>query len=244
MALQAVAYPFIHGPGFRCPLLLGNAYVIRTDRRSRKRASSNVVRSSLKPTSMRTKLNYLTYALIAAATVTACKKDDDDPVTPAPPPVNEEEVITTVRLHFHSANDVEHKHFEFSDPDGAGGAAPVISADTLSADSIYHVHMEILDESGSTVEDITAEIEEEGDVHQFFFQVSGANATVVYGDVDANGLPIGLETQWTIGAASNGSVMVTLRHEPDKTASGVSTGDITNAGGETDIEVTFPVVIE
>jgi hypothetical protein len=39
-------------------------------------------------------------------------------------------------------------------------------------------------------------------------------------------------------------VVVTLRHEPDKGAAGVSGGDITNAGGDTDIEVTFPVVIE
>ncbi|MCB0763865.1 MAG: type 1 periplasmic binding fold superfamily protein, partial [Flavobacteriales bacterium] len=65
-----------------------------------------------------------------------------------------------------------------------------------------------------------------------------------YDDMDANMLPIGLESMWTIGAASNGTVIVTLRHEPDKTATGVSSGDITNAGGETDIEVTFPLVIE
>ena len=49
---------------------------------------------------------------------------------------------------------------------------------------------------------------------------------------------------WTVGAASNGTVVVTLRHQPDKTASGVSSGDITYAGGETDIEVSFPLVIE
>ena len=35
-----------------------------------------------------------------------------------------------------------------------------------------------------------------------------------------------------------------LRHEPDKSAAGVSSGDITNAGGETDIEVSFNVIIE
>jgi len=37
---------------------------------------------------------------------------------------------------------------------------------------------------------------------------------------------------------------VTLRHQPDKGAIGVSDGDITNAGGETDIEVLFDVIIE
>ena len=193
---------------------------------------------------MKTRMKYLTYALIATATITACKKDDDDPVTPTTPPVNEEELITTLRLHFHSAGGAEHKMFVFTDLDGDGGNAPVIMADTLSHDSIYHMEIEVLNESESPAENITEEIEEESDVHQFFFQVSGANATVIYDDMDANMLPIGLKSMWTIGAASNGTVIVTLRHEPDKTATGVSSGDITNAGGETDIEVTFPLVIE
>lgn len=193
---------------------------------------------------MEKRLKYLTYALIAAATITACKKDEeDDPITP-PPPANEEELVTTLRLHFHSAGGVEHKHFVFRDLDGDGGNSPVIMADTLSRDSIYHVGIEVLNESESPAEDITEEIMDEGDVHQFFFQVSGANATVAYGDVDVNGLPIGLESMWTIGMASNGTVTVTLRHEPDKTGAGVSSGDITNAGGETDLEVSFPLVIE
>ncbi|HMZ49884.1 MAG TPA: type 1 periplasmic binding fold superfamily protein, partial [Flavobacteriales bacterium] len=156
----------------------------------------------------------------------------------------EEELITTLRLHFHSVGGAEHKHMEFTDLDGSGGNAPVIHGDTLSADSVYHVHVEVLNESGSPAEDITQEIEAESDVHQFFYQVSGASATVAYDDADANGHPIGLETVWTVGAASNGTVVVTLRHQPDKTASGVSSGDITYAGGETDIEVSFPLVIE
>jgi len=198
-----------------------------------------------KPDTMKTRLKYLTYALIATATITACVGADKDPVTPSTPaPLNEEELITTLQLHIHSANDVEHKHFIFRDVDGAGGNAPVITADTLSHDSIYHVEVVVLNESASPAEDITAEINAESDVHQFFYQVSGANATVTYADADANGNPIGLETDWTIGAASNGTLVVTLRHQPDKTAAGVSSGDITNAGGETDIEVTFPFVVE
>jgi len=39
-------------------------------------------------------------------------------------------------------------------------------------------------------------------------------------------------------------VTITLRHEPAKDATGVSDGDITNAGGETDISVNFPVEIQ
>ena len=192
---------------------------------------------------MKIDLKYMTVVLIAGVAITGCKKDDEDPITP-PPPANEEELITTLRLHFHSANDVEHLVFEFTDPDGAGGNAPVIEADTLSADSIYTVEIEVLDESGAVAEEIGAEIIAEDEDHQFFYQVNGANATVAYNDLDGNGNPIGLTTTWVIGTASNGSIVVTLVHEPDKGAAGVATGDITNAGGETDIEVTFPLVIE
>jgi hypothetical protein len=40
------------------------------------------------------------------------------------------------------------------------------------------------------------------------------------------------------------TIRVTLIHEPMKSAAGVSSGDITNAGGETDIEVGLPVVVQ
>lgn len=190
------------------------------------------------------KLNCTIAALLILSMTTGCKKDgDDDPITPAPP-ANEEELITTLRLSFQSANDVEHKHFTFTDLDGDGGAAPVIDADTLSVDSSYTVAIEVLNESVSPAEDITVEINAEGTLHQFFFQPSGAAISVAYADADGNGQPVGLQSVWNIGAASSGTIAVTLRHGPDKSAAGVSAGDITNAGGESDIEVSFPVVID
>ena len=192
---------------------------------------------------MNTYVKYATLLFAGSFALASCK-NDDDPVAPAPIPVNEEELITTFTLHFHSVGGVEHKHFGFTDLDGDGGDPPVIEADTLSVDSIYAVEIDMLNQSTTPTVDITAEIESEGTAHQFFFQPAGANALVDYSDADANGLPIGLESIWTIGSAGNGTMTVTLRHGPDKTASGVSTGDITNAGGETDIEVIFPLAIE
>jgi hypothetical protein len=185
-----------------------------------------------------------TLALLAGALIlTGCRKDEEDPMTPAPP-VNEEELITTVRLTFNTASFAEYKYMTFTDVDGPGGQAPVITADTLSADSIYDVNIEVLDESVTPAEDITAEILAEGAEHQFFFAVTGADLTFAYSDADANGLPIGLLSACFVGAPGAGALTVTLRHEPDKTAPGVEAGDITNAGGETDIEVTFPVVVD
>jgi hypothetical protein len=129
--------------------------------------------------------------------------------------------------------------------DGDGGNAPVITSDTLTSGHQYLGSIQLLNESGAPVEDITEEVESEATQHQFFFEVTGADLTWTYADADGNGKPVGLRTNWNApaGPASSGSLKVTLRHEPDKNAPGVSDGDITNAGGETDLEVTFPVEI-
>lgn len=60
-----------------------------------------------------------------------------------------------------------------------------------------------------------------------------------YADADANGKPIGLKTILNTGGASSGTLKIILRHQADKNAAGVSNGNPTNAGGETDIEVDF-----
>ena len=62
--------------------------------------------------------------------------------------------------------------------------------------------------------------------------------------MDDDGNPIGLSLTLTTGAAGTGKVTVTLIHEPMKDASGVSGGDIANAGGEEDIAQTFNVVVQ
>ena len=64
------------------------------------------------------------------------------------------------------------------------------------------------------------------------------------GGIDKNGKPIGLTFTLKTGAtATTGNITVVLRHLPAKSASGVATGDITNAGGATDASVTFPVKV-
>ena len=87
---------------------------------------------------------------------------------------------------------------------------------------------------------LSQEYEEE---HQFFFATTGASM-FNYADQDNDGNPVGLSFELTTGDAGSESYTITLRHEPDKSATGVSGGDITNAGGETDIEVVFDVIIE
>ena len=175
--------------------------------------------------------------LFSVLLFTSCEKDDPD----IP---NEEELITTLIYTLTPEGGGTAIEFRFTDLDGDGGDAPVIVNGTLAANTTYNGVVTLLNEAESPVEDITEEVEEEDEEHQLFFTVTDANATVAYADADADGNPVGLATTLTTTGASTGTLVVTLRHEPNKGAAGVSSGDITNAGGETDIEVTFSVVIQ
>ncbi len=164
---------------------------------------------------------------------------DKEPVVP-----NEDELITTFIYTLTPISGGDVVELSFTDLDGDGGQSPVIVAGQFSAESAYTGVIQLLNESVSPSEDIAEEIMEEGDEHQFFFHVETAIANILYTDQDVNGNPIGLTTTLTTGAISDGILTITLRHQLDKFASDVSMGDITNAGGETDIEVSFPMVIK
>lgn len=187
------------------------------------------------------KTKIITMLLCGSLIFAACKKNDDDP---APPVVNEEEVITTMILQFDDQGAGADREWRFTDADGDGGNPPVIHTDTLIAGATYDVDLILLNETQSPADTVSNEVLDEATQHQFFFQPSGVNVAFSYADADTDGNPIGLQTTCVAGAASSGTVLVTLRHQPDKFAAGVSGGDITNAGGETDIEVSFPAVVQ
>lgn len=176
-------------------------------------------------------------AAIGLFTLTGCEDDNE------PDPVNEEELITTVNLIFTDPAGAA-TTFTFYDIDAEGPQAPIITNDTLDANVAYTLAIEFVNETETPPEQITEEVHEEGDEHQIFFMPSqGLNLTVNYNDTDIDGRPIGLLNTANAGATSNGTLRVVLRHEPSKAAANVAAGDITNAGGETDIEVEFEVVI-
>ncbi|MFY0593948.1 hypothetical protein [Roseivirga sp.] len=171
--------------------------------------------------------------------IVSCDNDD-------PEPVNEEELITTVNVTFtNTANAGDVVTATFQDLDGPGGNAATQSNLALSANSTYTVSIEFLNEQETPAEDITEEVAEEDDEHQVFYvATAGLNFTFAYTDQDGDGNPLGLAGTATTGAASTGSVTVSLIHEPTKTGAGVSDGDPTNANGETDVEVTFTTTIQ
>lgn len=175
--------------------------------------------------------------LSTSLVITSCSKDD------APTPVNEEELITTVEIILTGGGQTI--TLISKDLDGDGPGAPVITpvgGATLVAGTTYTGTTSFLNESVNPAEDITEEVLEEGADHQVFYQLPATLGTITYDDVDANGKPIGLE--FTLVAATPGAsnnLIVTLKHLPNKSATGVAAGDITNAGGATDAAVTLPL---
>ncbi len=171
----------------------------------------------------------------------SCKTDD-------PVPENPEELITTLNMVFTPHGGGTSVTFQFQDLDGDGGNPPLITGGNLTAQTEYHATLVLLNESVFPIADITEEILDEAEDHQFFFQTTvlglGTQLLHSYDDMDSNGFPIGIVNTFTTHDPASGILIVTLRHKPNKTATGIGNGDITNAGGETDIEVEFPVMIQ
>lgn len=175
--------------------------------------------------------------LVAILGIASCESDD-------PKPVNEEELITTVIMTFQPSAGGTPVLQSFRDADGPGGEAPVVTTQDLAVSTVYSVTVDLLNESVTPAESISDEVRDEAVDHQLFFVISGLDLSFTYNDEDTNGHPVGLGSTCVTGAASNGTITVVLRHQPDKDAPGVSAGDITNAGGETDVEVTFELAVE
>ena len=180
-------------------------------------------------------LKLIALLVIPVIFTTSCSNDDA--------PVNEEEVITTVTTTLVGGGQTI--TLTSRDLDGDGPNAPVVTVSgNLVAGTTYLGSTSFLNELANPVDDITTEVQEEGAEHQLFYQLAASVGTVTYDDVDANGNPIGLAFTLVAGTSgASGDLIVTLRHLPNKTAAGVSTGDITNAGGSTDAEVSFPIVV-
>ncbi len=185
-------------------------------------------------------IKFLTIVAIAGLTFNSCSNDDD-----APLPVNEEEVITTVIATFIPQGGGETVTLTSRDLDGDGPNAPVETVSgPFSSGTVYNGSVRFLNELENPAEDITEEIEQEDDEHQIFYAVTGGIGTFAYADSDANGNPVGLSFIFSTDDTTvvvDGIISISLIHEPNKSAAGVSDGDSTNAGGETDIEVSFNV---
>ncbi len=179
------------------------------------------------------------FSLFTLTLFVACG-GDDDPIIP-----NEEEVITDLVYVLTPTDTGDVVTLSFSDPDGDGAQeANIEVSSSLLPGATYTGALTLANNSDpSDPEDITTEILAEDVDHQFFYTPSSTLDVILeYLDTDANGGPVGLLTEVQTGDASEGTLRIILRHEPNK-SSGATITDPTGAGGETDIEVTFPLVI-
>lgn len=188
-------------------------------------------------------LKFYALTLFAALAFSSCTKDEAVPEV-----VNEEELITTITAIYTPVGGGTAVTLQYKDLDGDGANAPVISVSgPFEKNKTYNGTVTFKNEAANPAQDITPEILEEGDEHQLFYQITGTLNAFTYGtattNFDKNGKPIGLQSVFVTTGAASGSLTITLRHEPIKSAANVSTGDITNAAGATDAEVVFSISV-
>ncbi len=173
--------------------------------------------------------------LAALLALTACDKDDSTPQQ------NESEVISKVLVTLIDSASGSRFMFAYEDADGDGGAAPVIDTVQLISGHTYYSSLRVFDVTlADTAIELTGEIEEEAEAHQFFY-TTPVNLFIRYDetDKDANGIYVGLKTVWRAGGFGNGAVKVILKHQPDLKKDGPKPGGDMSKG-ETDMEVSFP----
>lgn len=180
-------------------------------------------------------IKILSVLFLCGVVATSCSNDDDNPA-----PVNEEELITTLTVTLTPNGGGATVTMQSQDLDGDGPNAPTITiSGDLAANTSYNGSIVLLNETVNPADNITSEVEAEAEAHQFFYTIGGGlDATTSYDNFDSNSNPLGTQFTLTTAAASTGSITFTLRHEPMKPNTGL--GD---AGGETDIAVTFNNVV-
>ncbi len=191
-------------------------------------------------------LTFKTASLLSAAlllTFASCKKDDD---TPAPV---EQELITTVKLNIGPAiSNLTPYVFTYKVENGFNNTTPgIVQIDTvrLLAGTDYFAYVDIYNEKANPVDTTTNEILAERNAHLFFYISSPATGagsvsiTTGTGSKDFAGNPFNQQIQMVAGTSGRGQLRVVLIHEP--TNKNAATPDA--AGGETDVDVTFPVIV-
>ena len=184
-------------------------------------------------------LKILALALTATLSLSSCDRDDEKAVV-----VNEGELITTVTATFTPQGGGNSITLQYKDPDGEGGDDPIITiSGPFARNTTYNGALTFKNELTNPATDITPEIIAEGTDHQVFYQKSGTLNPFTYGtaasNFDSNGKVIGLQSVFVTTGEASGNLTITLRHRLNKNAANVAAGDITNAAGSTDVEVTF-----
>jgi hypothetical protein len=177
----------------------------------------------------------LSLVSIMAIGAISCNKEKVDP--------NEGELITTVRVKLTEklmGGSGAVSVFEFKDLDGEGGVAPSkFDEISLQKGKVYDCVLEILNESVTPADNITAEIIAESNDHQLYY--SSTNNLVAFNNFnqDGKGFPLGTSSIWTASStAGTGILNITLKHKP-----GIKTANDNISVGDTDISLDFKVKV-
>jgi hypothetical protein len=174
--------------------------------------------------------------------------------TDEPEAENVEEIITRVTLTFSPTSGGDAVVVTATDPDGEGSQGLVIDG-TISLENNFQYELSLKFENTweSPAENITEEVEEEGDEHLILFgwsgdvfsnpvngDITGNRYVIRYEDADDNGQPIGLTTLWTTAATTaSGTFRAVLKHQPD----GIKTSTSGISDGATDVDLTFDIEV-
>lgn len=186
-------------------------------------------------------LRVLSMATMVAfmGSMASCKKND-------PPKPDEQELITTVKIYVNEEFSSFVQSFEYKVENGFGGSGGTIKIDTLKLkpNTKYSAVLTVLNEKANPVEDITTEIIEESNDHLFLFSsnpsAGAGSVSATNGNKDKNGAPLNQTFTLNTNATGTGKFQVVLLHEPSNKNAII----ISAAGGETDLDATFPVLIQ
>ena len=137
----------------------------------------------------------------------------------------------------------------FLDNDGLGGQDALVNSATLLENTTYSAQLyiqQMASNDNAKLEHVivTTTIIAQPELHQvFYISKEGLKLEAEYTDADENGNPVGLETIIRTGLASEGSLQLIIIHAPNKSGNQVSEGIVDNAGGKTDLETAFNIVI-
>ena len=207
------------------------------------------------------KFSFVLPAVLLLMAMGACNSDVHDDHDHHGHNHDPNEVMTTVKMTFTPNGGGESFVVQWADPENDG--SPVIDDIVLTKGETYTVDLEVWNELESPAENVTPEIKDEMDEHQFFIygtsvdgpgsETSSALVKHSYADKDSKGFVIGLSNTIEAVAAGEGSVYVMLRHMPPVNGVAVKTGELAagfKASGETslpgsaDINVDFKLMVK
>ena len=166
--------------------------------------------------------------------VFSCNPDD-------PSPINEE-IITRANVHPHPVGEGSALVLFSSDPDGDGGTAPVITGGSLALGKTYTGVITLLNEAANPMKTSPPNLQEEGEDHRFSFPSTGLTGAFEL----AYTVQMQRAIRWDSKPAHHrksgfGHLKAHPAPPAQQNRQWRKNGDITNAGGETDVELVLTV---